>query len=607
MDGNDHVREYLAFYAAMERPPGFAVLLNGPWGIGKTFLLRRFLGEVATDDLKPVYVSLNGLASAEEIDKALFRAMHSVLGHKLVGAAAGLAKGALKGLKGLSIDVDILDLVNRYTADLYVFDDLERCGLPIEKALAYVNAFVEHGNRKVVIACNEAEIGDREAYLRIREKVVGMTLEVRPEFETAIAAFLGSMADPRARGFLAGKVDAIRALHGEAGLENLRVLQRAMWDFERLYAAFHDRHRAHDEAMTAALRMVLALAFETKSGRMGGGDLQDRRSSHVTALVRGTGAVPTAIGAAVDRYPMADVTANLLSDDALVALLVEGRVDTAAIRRDLDASPYFASAAGEAEWQTVWHGIERADDDVAAAIARMEASFAERAYTVPGEILHVFGLRLNLARIGAIAASIRDVVAECRSYVDDVLASGRLPPIQAGEDPSELRATGYGGLAIVSSETEEYRELHAHLVAGRVAMAEARYPLLAQELLVMLTEAPEAFAERIAQGSGATGDVADMPVLAEIDEGAFVSALLAVHPASLRKVMRALGARYRHGSLVGDLAGERPWAEAMARRLAAETARLPPFARYRMQLFVTQSVEAVPELRASPSAATYES
>lgn len=323
MDGNEHVREYLAFYAAMERPPGFAVLLNGPWGIGKTFLLRRFLGEIATDDFKPVYVSLNGLASAEEIDKALFRAMHSVLGHKLVGAAAGLAKGALKGLKGISIDVDILDLVNRYTADLYVFDDLERCGLPIEKALAYINAFVEHGNRKVVIACNESEIDGREAYLRIREKVVGMTLEIRPEFATAISAFLGSIVDPGARVFLTSKADAIRALHGDAGLDNLRVLQRAMWDFERLYAALDERHRAHDEAMTAVLRMVLALAFETKSGRMEADDLRDRRSSHVTALLRGTDAVPNPIGAAVGRYPMADVAGQLLSDDALVALLVE--------------------------------------------------------------------------------------------------------------------------------------------------------------------------------------------------------------------------------------------------------------------------------------------
>lgn len=276
-----------------------------------------------------------------------------------------------------------------------------------------------------------------------------------------------------------------------------------------------------------------------------------------------------------------------------------------AVRRDLDASPYFANAVSEAEWQTVWHGIERHDDDVAAAIERMEASFVARAYTVPGEILHVFGLRLNLARIGAIPASIPDVVAECRAYVDDQLATGRLPPLQPGGDPPDLRAVGHGGLAILSAETEAYRELHAHLVAGCTAMSEAEYPRLARELLETLTEAPDAFAERIAHGSGTAGDVADRPVLAAMDEGAFVSALLAVHPAALRRVMRAIGARYRHGSLGGDLAGERPWAVSMVRRLAAEIERLPPFARYRMRLFVMQSFEAVPELRARTTSEDY--
>ncbi|WP_157196511.1 hypothetical protein [Methylobacterium sp. 88A] len=230
------------------------------------------------------------------------------------------------------------------------------------------------------------------------------------------------------------------------------------------------------------------------------------------------------------------------------------------------------------------------------AIKRMEASFAGRAYTVPGEILHVFGLRLNLARMGAIDASIRDVIAECRQYVDDLLASGRLPPPAPGEDPSELRATGYGGLAIVLSETAEYLELHQYLLAQRVSAAEAGYPALAQELLAMLAEAPVTFAERIAQGSGMTGDVAGKPVLAAMDAGSFVSILLGVHPAALRKVTRAIGARYMHGSLASYLASELPWAQSMVQALVGEVEKLPPYAKDRMNLFISQSLAPIPEL-----------
>lgn len=200
-------------------------------------------------------------------------------------------------------------------------------------------------------------------------------------------------------------------------------------------------------------------------------------------------------------------------------------------------------------------------------------------------------------RLGAIDASIKDVVAECRMYIDDILASGRLPPPEPGRDPSVLRATGHSGLAIVSAETTEYRELHAYLVAVSSLAAEAGYPALARKLLAMLVEVPEEFAERIAHGSGAAGDVADKPVLAAMEEGAFVSALLGLHPAALRKVMKAIGARYRHGSLNGDLAAELPWARSMVQRLAAEVPGLPPFARDRMTLFITQSLDPVPELR----------
>ena len=42
-DRNDHIREYLKYYISFPRSPGYAVLLNGAWGIGKTFLIKKCL------------------------------------------------------------------------------------------------------------------------------------------------------------------------------------------------------------------------------------------------------------------------------------------------------------------------------------------------------------------------------------------------------------------------------------------------------------------------------------------------------------------------------------------------------------------------------------
>lgn len=176
MSDNTNALKYLAYYAAFTQPPGFAVLVNGPWGIGKTHLIQAFTRSVETPDFQAVYVSLNGLKTFEEIDRELFRVMHTVLGHKFFEAALSLGKAGLKAVKGITFDINVLDLVNRYAAHLYVFDDLERCAMPAVQVLGYINAFVEHGKRKVIIVANEAEI-DEPNYGRTREKVVGQVLE----------------------------------------------------------------------------------------------------------------------------------------------------------------------------------------------------------------------------------------------------------------------------------------------------------------------------------------------------------------------------------------------------------------------------------------------
>jgi len=60
---NKHVWEYLNYYLGLGHAPCFAVLLSGPWGVGKTYLLKKFLKErFGNDAAKYVYVSLYGLA-----------------------------------------------------------------------------------------------------------------------------------------------------------------------------------------------------------------------------------------------------------------------------------------------------------------------------------------------------------------------------------------------------------------------------------------------------------------------------------------------------------------------------------------------------------------
>ncbi|WP_261373825.1 KAP family NTPase, partial [Yersinia massiliensis] len=45
-DKNDNIKEYLHYYLNLAHSPKFAVLINGPWGIGKTYLIKKYINQV---------------------------------------------------------------------------------------------------------------------------------------------------------------------------------------------------------------------------------------------------------------------------------------------------------------------------------------------------------------------------------------------------------------------------------------------------------------------------------------------------------------------------------------------------------------------------------
>lgn len=77
---NKHICTYLTYYLGLAHAPGFAVLISGPWGVGKTYLLKKFLKKRFGDDTANyVYVSLYGPSTIAEIDDALFQAAFPAL------------------------------------------------------------------------------------------------------------------------------------------------------------------------------------------------------------------------------------------------------------------------------------------------------------------------------------------------------------------------------------------------------------------------------------------------------------------------------------------------------------------------------------------------
>ena len=75
IDPNAHIRENLKYYLELPHPPYHAIMLEGPWGGGKTHLVKRLLGELKKSGTKHVYVSLYGVGSKAEFDRAVLTAV----------------------------------------------------------------------------------------------------------------------------------------------------------------------------------------------------------------------------------------------------------------------------------------------------------------------------------------------------------------------------------------------------------------------------------------------------------------------------------------------------------------------------------------------------
>ena len=190
----------------------YAILIDGEWGSGKTYFYKNRIkkelspkeetvkksGNSLIKKLKEkckdikneltknrfIYVSTYGCKNVEEIDKKMFDSIVSSFLpentskiQKLIKKGAGSVYNIVSVFKELpSIPKDsirnLIEILQKQNEKRYilVFDDIERCDMPINELLGYINEFVEHKNMKVIIIANQKEIAKNKLYSNIELK-----------------------------------------------------------------------------------------------------------------------------------------------------------------------------------------------------------------------------------------------------------------------------------------------------------------------------------------------------------------------------------------------------------------------------------------------------
>lgn len=582
---NDHLRSYCHYYLTLARPPGYALLLSGLWGSGKTFQARKVLDELVGTE-RYLFVSLNGLSSRREIDDALFAAVYPWTQKKQVRIGAAVGKALLRHAK---IDLPNLQseaMMTRSASTAYVFDDFERCKLSRSETLGYINEFVERDGCKVIVIADESKIASDREYIDGKEKVIGKTLAVNADFGGALSYFILLADMAISRDIFIKYSSDIKHIYEQSQLQNLRILQQTMADFERVLTSLEERHYNHTGVMRHLIRLFFALSFEFRSGRIIADDLRNRLDKIVAGMVGEKN--PTPMSDASSRYSGVELNDTILPDETLIDVLVRGVVNAEEVKSAVNSSSWFIQG-DEPSWRSVWYSYERDDEATALAATAMMEDFRNRKFERSGELLHLFGQMLSLSDIGVIRRNRKTVTKECKRYIDDLRGAGRLEPIlRRHEDGINFGA--YGGLGFSQIETDEFKSLANYLSEQRKQAEIGRFSEEARRLAnLALTDVNE-FTSEIAFGSDRIATFAEVPVFMKLDASIFAGEIVKLPPWQFREVLLAFSIRYDMGALSTRLADERPWAEELERQIILKANKLNLFGRDRVKKMLQWSL-----------------
>ena len=253
---NENIVNFLNGYM-MNPDPQYAVLLKGKWGCGKTHFINHWIDTYQKQDaedkvLEPVYVSLYGLSETKQITTAINRVLYPIL----YGKAAKAGKTFLKFMSAIVLKCDVdwdkdensdfsmnlgLDSLSIFKSEdeqvkrgnLLIFDDLERCDVPMKKLLGYLNFFVEQCNSHLIVIGDEDKIAEGEnkkIFGEFKEKTIGREFEIATDIHSALDTFVNQT--PK-NDFVVGHQEQIEKFFAMTECDNLRILRQALWDFSR--------------------------------------------------------------------------------------------------------------------------------------------------------------------------------------------------------------------------------------------------------------------------------------------------------------------------------------------------------------------------------------
>jgi hypothetical protein len=579
-------RDYLDYYLDQPGEPQFAVMLEGPWGSGKSFFVDRYFKErFAKAKLKDpkakeeIRVSLFGVRELGDVTSQIFAKAHPLLGGKalrtinfVASRLASLAGGSFDPKENAKLIEEVMtNLENR----VLVFDDFERCPLPLVEVMGFINRFVEQDKLKVIVVAAEDEIdpNQKKEYFTRKEKLIGKTIRVGSDPGAVLDAFTAGLVNNEARDAIAANRDDALASFTSGGRPNFRSLRAILADYDRITGLADVSLRKSANAMGALLLYMLAVGTEY---RRNGIDAEGLRTLTSDIALRGNfNNAPVSderqrAGSFRDRYPMVNWRDPVVPPELLAGLFASGTIDVATLAAHLGQHPLVVGRAQVPEWRAMWSWYDMSEKEYRPVRDTYANQLATRTLVHPGQILHAAGTTIRLLGYGDDLLGGATPKAFFTSYVNELEKEGTL---LASPELFGPGSGAYAGLGYNEEDNPDFLDIFELVRAAAYRSLERRMSLEAPVLLQRLKDDPSN-ASMLHEWGLAKQNYAGTAILHNIAVADMADLLL--EDGKLKdRLLAALKERYDLGQHDCALDPEKPWLLALHAELTQRVARLP--------------------------------
>ena len=566
---NEQLVQFLDYFVGLKTAPNYAVLIKGPWGTGKSWIVKDFLKRRKETDksFKYIYVSLYGLGSTADIDYSIYQALHPVLSSNAARLGGKVIKGLLKASIKLDFDgdkkedaslsptipdINFPDYLKNTDDFTLVFDDLERCDVRIQKLLGYINHFVEHQDHKVILVANTDEIEsvsdnetDYAAYYRIKEKLIGKEIHAKPDVTSALGAFLSELSNKDVSAFLAKISSDVEQTINDSEIGNLRSVRQAILDFERLWRHLPANSLSVPELLTKIFNCLLAFSLEIKAGNLSAKDIDGLKHAHLLYVMQKgkDGADRPIEVVTIEKYRTFDITDPLPSAAFFRTFFETGAIDSSALNDSILNSSFFTEKNTQ-PWVQLWHYLTISENTFHTALSSVQNDLKKFQITCPYVLMHILGIYLSLSKDGLISLTRSSVLKSFKLYTSNLLKRGLLEGLQTDLSYAWVDEH-YAGLGYHNHKESEFLEGKRHLIEMLQMAYKMRLPELAMQLFSFLNNDTHRFCRAIYFSGSGEKSYHDVPILFHISESDFTKALLSLDMEQQGLVCRALRERYK--------------------------------------------------------------